>query len=149
MTRRLVVPMMSVVWLALVLGGACSLAAAGRMDSQMTCESTHEPLVYRCTVRLTDRQTGRPVEHARFMMHTSMPSMPMAHHMPPVEGVPGDEPGVYHGTLRFEMAGQWAIDIRTSAPSRDLMRHRITVRRPGQGPPREKHDLLEPREKRR
>ncbi len=104
---------------------------AARMDSEVTCEPTDMPLVYDCTIKLTDRKTGQPIENAKFMMHTSMPSMPMAHHMAPVEGKPGNAPGVYHGTFHFGMAGEWAIDIRTTAPSRDLMRHTIKVHKKG------------------
>ncbi|WP_218673787.1 FixH family protein, partial [Candidatus Entotheonella palauensis] len=78
-----------------------------------------------------------PVRRKRcssFVMHTSMPSMPMAHHMPPVQGVPGKAPGVYHGTFHFEMAGEWAIEVRTSTPSRDLMRHKVMIHKKGAQP---------------
>ncbi len=126
-----------------VLGLTCTLCtvfalctpsasvAAARLHAEVSCAPTDKPLTYHCTIKLTDRKTGQPIEHAKFVMYTGMPSMPMAHHMPPVEGTPGKEPGVYHGTLHFEMAGEWAIDIRTSAPSRDQMRHKIMVHKKG------------------
>ena len=99
------------------------------MRAQVTCQPAQEPLVYHCTIKLTDRETGRPIEGAEFRMHTSMPGMPMAHNMPPVQAKPGSAPGTYHGTIRFEMAGEWVIDIRTTAPSRDQMLHKIIVRK--------------------
>ncbi len=120
----------------------CTLSpsvAIARMYAELTCEPTDEPLVYHCTIKLTDRKTGQPIENAKFVMHTGMPSMPMAHHMPPVEGMPGKEPGMYHGTFHFKMAGEWAIDIRTSAPSRDQMRHKIMVHKKGASPARKEH----------
>jgi hypothetical protein len=107
--------------------------AAGRMRSDLTCQATDKPMMYRCTVKLSDRKTGQPIEDAKFMVHTSMPSMPMAHNMPTVEGKPGGAPGVYRVMVHFEMAGEWAIDIRTTAPSRDQMMHKIMVHKAGEG----------------
>ncbi|MFQ5567474.1 MAG: hypothetical protein ACE5EU_14060, partial [Paracoccaceae bacterium] len=47
--------------------------AAARMHSELTCEPADEALVYNCTIKLTDRKTGQPIENAKFTMHTSMP----------------------------------------------------------------------------
>ncbi|MFQ5897418.1 MAG: FixH family protein [Candidatus Methylomirabilia bacterium] len=125
MMRRFIVSTISTFFAVLAVWTP-SMAGA-RMHSEVACKPTDKPLTYHCTVKLTDRKTGEPIENAKLMMHTSMPSMPMAHHMAPVEGMPGNEPGVYHGRFHFEMAGEWAIDIRVSAPSRDQMRHTIMV----------------------
>ena len=127
-TRNLIILSM-----AFSLWAVASAMAAKRMNSEVTCEPTDKPLMYRCAIRLSDKKTGQPIEGAKFMMLTSMPDMPMAHHMPPVEGKAGAEPGLYHGIFHFEMAGEWAIDIRTSAPARDQMRHTIMVHQQGAG----------------
>jgi hypothetical protein len=59
-----------------------------------------------CTVTLTDRATGRPVEGATVTLSADMPSMPLAHSVPPA-GAAGAAPGVYRGTLswRWPVAG--------------------------------------------
>ena len=107
--------------------------AAGRMKSDLACQATDKPMMYRCTVKLSDRKSGQPIEDAKFKVHTSMPTMPMAHNMPAAEGKPGGAPGLYHVMVHFEMAGEWTIDIRTTAPSRDQMMHKIMVHKTGEG----------------
>jgi len=131
MTHKLIAGRVFFMTLAVLQWLLLPAMAAGRMKSEVTCEPTDKPMMYHCIVKLRDRNTGQPIEGAKFMMHTSMPSMPMAHNMPPVEGKPGGQPGVYQGMVQFEMAGEWAIDIRTSAPSRDQMIHRIMVHKTG------------------
>ncbi len=121
--------MIVVLSLAVMVWARVSSNAAGRMRAEVTCKPAEEPLVYHCTIKLTERETGQPIEGAEFTMHTSMPAMPMAHHAPPVEGEPGTSPGVYYGTFHFQMAGEWVIDIRTTAPSRDQMLHKLMVRK--------------------
>ena len=118
-----------VLWLAVMVWVPTFSLAGGRMRAEVTCKLAEELLVYRCTIKLPERETGQPIEGAEFQMHTSMPAMPMAHHAPPVAGEPGNEPGVYHGTFHFRMAGEWVIDIRTTAPSRDQMLHKLMVRK--------------------
>jgi hypothetical protein len=125
------------------LWAVASAMAAGRMKAEVACEPTDKPLMYRCAIRLSDRDTGQPIEGAKFMMHTSMPAMPMAHHMPPVEGKADAEPGLYHGMFHFEMAGEWAIDIRTSAPARDQIRHKIMVHKEGAGSQAGSHGMTD------
>ena len=134
LTRRLSTPAIVILGMALQPWTATLAIAGGRMESELTCEPADQPLTYDCTIELRDRDTGQPIEGADLQMQTSMPAMPMAHHMPAVEGVPGDEPGVYHATIHFEMAGEWAIDVLTSAPIRDRTRHTIMVRTEGTVP---------------
>ncbi len=122
---------LGVIYLCLAFWCATSVADAKRMTSDLTCEPTDQALVYHCTIRLMQRQDNKPIQDAEFVMNTSMPSMPMAHHMPPVKGQPGKEPGIYHGVFHFEMAGEWAIDVQTQKPFRDIMRHKIIVHKPG------------------
>ena len=117
--------------------------AGGRMDAEVTCQPAEQPLTYRCAIRLTDRESGEPVEGASFTMRTGMPSMPMAHTTPLVQGEPGGEPGLYRATLQFEMAGEWVIDIRTTAPARDQMLHRLTVHDKGEAGRHDDHGMGE------
>jgi hypothetical protein len=50
-----------------------------------------------------------------------MPSMPMAHSVPPARAVPGDGAGVYEVMLEFEMHGVWALRLDIAAPRRDVV----------------------------
>ncbi len=140
MIRRPSIRAAALLSLAIAVWPPISSFAGGRMRAQVTCQPAQEPLVYHCTIKLTERETGQPIEGAEFRMYTSMPDMPMAHIMPPVQGKPGSEPGTYHGTFRFEMAGEWVIDIRTTAPSRDQMLQKIMVRKPRAASEEETHE---------
>ena len=137
---------LSILVLGLHLCAPLPSSAGGRIDSELACASAETPLTVHCTITLSDRETGEPIEGAELVLQTSMPTMPMAHRMPPVEGMPGDRPGTYHATFHFEMAGEWAIDIRTSTPVRDQTRHTIMVAREGAGgepPEHEMHEMHE------
>jgi hypothetical protein len=127
--------------LAIVVWASTSANAAERMRAEVMCKPTGEPLVYRCVIKLFGRKTGQPIEGAKFKMYTSMPAMPMAHHAPGVEGKSGTTPGVYHGTFHFEMAGEWMIEIRTTAPARDLLRHKLMVHKGGARSEQGKHEM--------
>jgi hypothetical protein len=144
MTGRLAIRRVLIVGLLLQLS-APSLAG-GRMSSELICRPGDSPLTVHCTIELSDRDTGEPIEGAELVIQTSMPTMPLAHNMPPVEAMPGERPGTYHATFRFEMPGEWAIDIRTSAPVRDQVRHTIMVAREGLGEPPE-HEMHQTRER--
>lgn len=114
-------------------GGYPPAHAAERMRAEVNCKPTEKPLVVHCVIKLFGRNSGTPIEGAKFKMYLSMPSMPMAHHMKPVDGKPGHAPGEYQAMFYFEMAGEWMIDIRTSVPARDQMQHKIMVRKKGGG----------------
>lgn len=110
--------------LTLVLApGAESAAAGNRVRATVACQPTAEALVYRCTIRLADRETGEPVAGAVLVMSAEMPSMPLAHPMKPVHATPGESPGTYHATLKLEMAGRWALTVRVTGPVTDQIVH--------------------------
>ncbi len=147
MNLRPTIPNLIILSIAFSLWAVASTMAAERMTSEVTCQPTDRPFMYRCAIRLSDKKTGQPIEGAKFMIHTSMPSMPMAHNMPPVEGKASAEPGLYHVLFQFEMAGEWAIDIRTSAPARDQMRHTIMVHKQGAGSQAETNEMKDMKQK--
>ncbi len=48
-----------------------------------------------------------------------MPSMPMAHNVPPVTGMPTGKPGAYNARLELKMHGEWALTLDVSGAARD------------------------------
>lgn len=58
----------SVVWsggsIVVVLISLTLSAHAARLQSDVSCDPTAEPLVYACTIKLSDRETGKPIENA-------------------------------------------------------------------------------------
>ena len=110
-----------------ILAAACSPPPPVALDVRVSCAADGHALRQRCTVRLADRRTGRPLEGATVSLHADMPSMPLAHSVPPAAATPGAEPGTYHGTLEVEMAGRWVIAVRIAGPVRDQVTHTIDV----------------------
>ncbi len=100
------------------LGAACSAPPPPSVTAEISCVPLARALSQLCTVTLTDRGTGRPVEGARVTLSADMPSMPLAHSVRPVEARPR-APGTYHGTLELEMAGRWVIAARVTGPVSD------------------------------
>ena len=110
-----------------LLAAACSPPTPAALDVRVACAADGRVLRQRCTVRLADRRTGRPLEGATVSLHADMPSMPLAHSVPPAAATPGVEPGTYQGVLELEMAGRWIIAVRIAGPVRDQVTHTIDV----------------------
>lgn len=110
---------------ALALG--CAPPSPASVAAEIACAPEARPLVQRCSVRLTDRRTGRPVEGAAVTFSADMPSMPLAHSVPPVTATPGSRPGTYQGTLELPMPGRWVVAARIAGPVRDQVTHAIDV----------------------
>ena len=110
-----------------LLAPACSAPPPLALDVRVSCVPDTRVLRQRCTVRLTDRRTGRPLEGASVSLHADMPSMPLAHSVPPAPATAGREPGTYHGTLELEMTGRWVIAVRIASPVHDQATHTIDV----------------------
>ena len=97
-------------------------AAAG---DRMVVKHSKQPtdaesgLGYEYTFKVTKHRGGDPVDGAEFSVSTDMPSMPGAHHMPPVTGEPTGEPGTYTSEIDFDMPGEWNLILRFSKPMRD------------------------------
>ncbi len=103
----------------LVLSSAAS--AGERAKAEIDCKATGEMLVYDCTIVLMNKKSGDPIPGAKVLIHANMPSMPMAHHAPPVPATAMGEPGTYHARLTLEMQGEWALTIDVSGPLRDRL----------------------------
>lgn len=106
-------------WIAAAaLGAACSAPAPAALSAEISCVPEAQRLRQRCTVVLTERGSGRRVDGAAVTLHADMPSMPLSHHVRPVEGRPAGR-GAYRGTLALEMTGRWVISARVTRPVSD------------------------------
>ena len=105
--------------LCLILLGLPCLAQAQAPKAALQCQASGEDFIYDCTVQLA--RGGRPLAGADLTVSADMPSMPMAHSVPPVKARPGTKPGEYKLRLDLEMLGEWAIKLRLDAPVRDLL----------------------------
>jgi hypothetical protein len=96
-------------------------AEAQRLDAAVDCEPTGNHLEYHCEINLFEAQSSAPVEDAEFVVKAEMPSMPMAHNVPPATARALDEPGLYEAMFELEMTGEWALRLEISAPRRDIV----------------------------
>jgi hypothetical protein len=106
---------------------ACSPPAPAAIAAQVTCVPEGDVLQQRCTVRLTERGSGRPLAGATVTLTADMPSMPLAHSVAPVTATPTGEAGSYQGTLRLEMTGRWVVAVRIAGPASDQLTHPLDV----------------------
>jgi len=90
---------------------------ADRFDAHANCRATDKSLLFTCEIRLM--QAGAEVESAGFTVKPDMPSMPMAHNIPPVAAEPTDTPGLYVADVKIDMLGDWTLTLDLSAPRRD------------------------------
>jgi hypothetical protein len=111
--------MIRLLLLALLVAGPAG--AAERAKAGIDCRPAGERLVYDCAIRLFGAKSRTPIEGVEITLGAEMPSMPMAHSVPPVEAEPTGEPGLYRARLRLEMAGDWALKLRLSGPVRDQL----------------------------
>ncbi len=96
-----------------------SAIAGERVKADIDCAPTAEDLVYDCTIMLTGKNSGGPIEGADVTVNADMPSMPMTHNVRPVKAMPMGGPGGYHAQIELEMYGQWAITLDVEGPTRD------------------------------
>ena len=107
--------------------------AADRAAADATCVPTDTALVYRCTLVVSERKTDEPVIAERIIVRADMPSMPMAHNVPPAEArpMPG-MPGRFTVELALEMHGEWALALDVDgegATSGRRVRDRVIVKK--------------------
>jgi len=95
------------------------LAVDVKASAEVSCAATHKPLEYDCTVKLSDRRSGKALTGIDVTVGADMPSMPMAHNVKPVKAMPGSEPGTYRARLDLEMHGDWAVKVDLAGPVRD------------------------------
>lgn len=108
----------SIAALALAVAPA---AAQSRLKAGLACAATAAHLNYDCTVRIAEAVSGAAVEGLTVEVKADMPSMPMAHNIPPVTAEPTGEPGVYAFPIKLDMFGNWAFSIRLSGPREDML----------------------------
>lgn len=126
--------------LAAMVGGGpllgCELfsgraAPTRRATAEVSCQGVGDGLTLDCQVQLRDRATQQPLSGATVVGSADMPSMPLAHHVQPVNATAVDgSPGLYRLALRVEMYGSWAVHLRVSGPVLDEVVHVQDVRRP-------------------
>ena len=119
---------------ALGLAVLASPALAGeRAAAEVACTPTGEALVWSCTIAVTGRKSGEPVVADSLSVKADMPSMAMAHNIPPAKAKPmGGMPGHYMATLELEMHGEWALAIEVdgrTAGSQARVRDKVIVKR--------------------
>jgi hypothetical protein len=96
-------------------------AHAQRMDAEIDCTPTGEAYDHHCVIHLMEVPDEVPVEGAEFVVRAEMPSMPMAHNVPPAPAAASDGPGIYEVMLELEMLGAWALRLDITAPRRDVV----------------------------
>ncbi len=114
-------PVPTFIALSTMLALSPAAGAGERAKAEVDCKMTGEKLVYDCTILLMNRDSGDPIPGAKVSINANMPSMPMAHHAPPVTAKAMGEPGNYHARLTVEMHGEWALTIDVSGPLRDRL----------------------------
>ncbi len=102
-------------------------APAALADSPTTMTSCHPldgNLKYSCSVMV--RYQGKPLPDADIAQRADMPSMPLAHNIPPAKPAenPG-KPGHYEFEIELEMHGQWLFTYDLSSPIRDRVQEKI------------------------
>lgn len=114
-------------------------AAAERVMADVTCKETKTKFVFDCQIVLMGKKSHKPIKGARLNIRAEMPSMPMAHNVMPVIAKPMSKPGMYHARLQLEMYGEWALRMRVTGPTRDIVikKHRFgRVKAGGQDMPK-------------
>ncbi|KAB2913990.1 MAG: hypothetical protein F9K29_15565 [Hyphomicrobiaceae bacterium] len=117
-----------------VIAGAAPATAADRARAAVACKAVDESLTYECTIKLTNRRTGAPLENAELVIGADMPSMPMAHNVKPVTATATTNPGEYLARLSLEMTGDWALRLSVSGPLKDQMVEVLNFTEKGSGP---------------
>jgi hypothetical protein len=112
--------------------------AADRVQAAVTCKPAGVSLAYNCTVKLSNARTGAPLEKAQLSIGADMPSMPLAHNVPPVTAKATGAPGEYHALVILEMHGDWALRLKVGGPLRDQMVEILNFTPQAVGPPARK-----------
>jgi len=116
----------------------CAAAPAGAVDrarAAIACKAAGEDFVFECTIRLTNRRTGAPIEKAQVTVGADMPSMPLAHNVPPVTAGETATAGEYQARVSLEMLGDWALRLRVAGPVEDQLVEVLNFSQRGSGPP--------------
>ena len=114
---------MLITWMIplLVLISPAAGLAAERAKAIVTCQPAEAKLEYECMIMLSGRKSGKPITGAKILVNADMPSMAMVHNVRPVHAVPMSKPGLYKMRIKLEMMGEWALRLKISGPTRDLV----------------------------
>ena len=102
---------------ALPTTAMCQASASRSLDVSVVCAPSNAVLVYRCSVRVRHAETGAPISVPTGSIKFDMPSMPMAHNIPPIE-LKTDSNGSMDGwTVKLDMLGKWRIRVDVGGAS--------------------------------
>lgn len=125
-----------VLLLSIMIGlGAGNAIAADRAQTTVSCRPETEKLTYDCTFKLTNASTGVALNNAQVTIGAEMPSMPVAHNVPPVTATATGAPGEYKARIRLEMHGDWAIRLTITGVLKDQVVEVLNFGEQGSGPP--------------
>ena len=105
----------------LALIAPAAAVAAERAKAMVTCQPADAKLEYDCMIMLTGKKSGKPISGAKILVNADMPSMAMAHNVRPVQAIPMGKPGMYKMRIKLEMMGEWALRLKISGPTRDMV----------------------------
>ena len=115
---------------------AAPALAADRLQATVSCKPAGVSLAYDCTFKLANASTGAPVEKAQLSIGADMPSMPLAHNVPPVTAKATGTPGEYRALVVLEMHGDWALRLKIGGPLRDQLVEMLNFSPQAVGPAR-------------
>lgn len=107
--------------LMMTMAALSHAAQAGPADAAITCTPSARRLVYDCLISLSDKETKRPIIGATISVNADMPSMPMAHSVPPQAAAATAEVGIYRVQLTLEMHGTWALRLTIGGTHTDTI----------------------------
>lgn len=103
---------------------AAATASAAPPTTTTFCTPTDEKLKYACEVVLM--VDGEPLQGATVNQHATMPSMPLAHNIPPTAPAEDpDRPGHYAFQVKLDMHGEWMFTYNLKLPVRDRVHEKI------------------------
>lgn len=97
-----------------------------QIDVRGAPRETTNPLDWNFSVTVRDLE-GKAVEGAEVILTAHMPIHPWLHTLSPTVLKATASPGVYAGTLTFEMQGEWAVEVAVSGPATGIKTVRLKV----------------------
>ncbi|MEP3476081.1 MAG: FixH family protein [Hyphomicrobiales bacterium] len=110
-----------------------------KADTKTTCNSSDTPLTYQCSVIFKNK--GKLLTHLEeIMVKVDMPSMPMAHNIPPVKlKADHKKKGKYNFDIKLDMHGKWLFVYDITKPQRDRYQEKILFLDEKMNPTRKEH----------
>lgn len=93
--------------------------AQQRVTATVSCLPSGAKLTYACEARVSSG--GSPLAGLGLEIKPNMPSMPMAHNVPPVAAKETKAPGTYAFSVRLDMYGVWSLSMQISGSREDLI----------------------------